>query len=201
MMMALLNKVSDEPVELMRLGDSKSPLVVSISTFKGARYLDIRRHYFDKISKSTKPTPKGISLKEDEFANVIGFLKDEFEAVSKMFTNKLAPEELNVRASRKEGLARVKINNEVVDPSLSFGSWPGPNFFLVDISKKSVEIKFNSRNKIVNKISNEELSGIETLEKLINAYALAKKSLNSSTKMTPDATLDFLELAWNNYLK
>jgi len=193
--------VSVEPIELMRLGDSKSPLVVSISTFKGARYLDIRRHYFDKVSKSTKPTPKGISLKEDEFIDVIGFLRHDYDSVLKMFTSELAPQELNVRTSRKEGLARSKINNEVVDPSLSFGSWPGPNFFLADISKKSVEIKFNTRNKIVNKISGEELSGIETLEKLINAYALAKKSLTSSTKMTPEATLDFLELAWNNYLK
>ena len=193
--------MSVEPIELMRLGDSKSPLVVSISTFKGARYLDIRRHYFDKVSKSTKPTPKGISLKEDEFIDVIGFLRHDYDSVLKMFTSELAPQELNVRTSRKEGLARSKINNEVVDPSLSFGSWPGPNFFLADISKKSVEIKFNTRNKIVNKISGEELSGIETLEKLINAYALAKKSLTSSTKMTPEATLDFLELAWNNYLK
>jgi hypothetical protein len=193
--------VSDEPIELMRLGDSKSPLVVSISTFKGARYLDIRRHYFDKVSKSTKPTPKGISLKEDEFIDVIGFLRHDYDSVLKMFTSELAPQELNVRTSRKEGLARSKINNEVVDPSLSFGSWPGPNFFLADISKKSVEIKFNTKNKIVNKISGEELSGIETLEKLINAYALAKKSLTSSTKMPPEATLDFLELAWNNYLK
>ncbi len=193
--------MSDEPIELMRLGDSKSPLVVSISTFKGARYLDIRRHYFDKVSKSTKPTPKGISLKEDEFIDVIGFLRHDYDSVLKMFTSELAPQELNVRTSRKEGLARSKINNEVVDPSLSFGSWPGPNFFLADISKKSVEIKFNTKNKIVNKISGEELSGIETLEKLINAYALAKKSLTSSTKMPPEATLDFLELAWNNYLK
>lgn len=193
--------MSDEPIELMRLGDSKSPLVVSISTFKGARYLDIRRHYFDKVSKSTKPTPKGISLKEDEFIDVIGFLRHEYDSVLKMFTSDLAPEELNVRTSRKEGLARSKINNEVVDPSHSFVSWPGPNFFLADISKKSVEIKFNTRNKIVNKISGEELSGIEALEKLINAYALAKKSLTSSTKMTPEVALDFLELAWNNYLK
>lgn len=193
--------MSDEPIELMRLGDSKSPLVVSISTFKGARYLDIRRHYFDKVSKSTKPTPKGISLKEDEFIDVIGFLRHEYDAVLKMFTSELAPSELNVRISRKEGLARSKINNEVVEPSLSFGSWPGPNFFLTDISKKSVEIKFNTRNKIVNNISNKELSSVQTLEKLINAYALAKKSLNSSTKMTPEATLDFLEIAWNNYLK
>lgn len=193
--------MSDEPIELMRLGDSISPLVVSISTFKGTRYLDIRRHYFDKASKSTKPTPKGISLKEDEFIHVIGFLIHEYGPVLKMFTSELAPQELNVRASRKEGLARSKINNEVVNPSLSFGSWPGPNFFLADISKKSIEIKFNTRNKVVNKISGEGLSGIETLEKLINAYALAKKSLTSTTKMTPDATLDFLELAWNNYLK
>jgi hypothetical protein len=197
----MASQADSNSIELLRVGEPMAPLVVSLTTFKGARYLDIRRYYFDKVTKTTKPTPKGVALKEDEFLNVIGFLSGEFEDLKKLFTNNLVPEELNARAQRKESLARNKIRNDVSDMHTSYEKWRGPNFFLADISKKKIELKFNDQNKVIAKIKQDELSGPEVLEKLLHSYALAKKSIDSPTKVTPESTLDYLEVAWNNFLR
>jgi hypothetical protein len=199
--MTMASQADSDSVELLRVGESMAPLVVSLITFKGVRYLDIRRYYFDKTSKTTKPTPKGLALKEDEFLSVIGFLSGEFEELKKLFTNNLVPEEMNARAQRKESLARKKIKNDITDMHTSFEKWRGPNFFLADISKKKIELKFNDQNKVIAQIKEDELSGSQVLEKLLHSYALAKKSIDSPAKITPDATLDYLEVAWNNFLR
>lgn len=199
--MTMASQAESASIELLRVGEPLAPLVVSLTTFKGARYLDIRRYYFDKVSKTTKPTPKGVALKEDEFLSVIGFLSSEFEDLKRLFTNNLLPEEINTRANRKESLARTRIKNDVTEMHATFEKWRGPNFFLADISRKKIELKFNDQNKVISQIREGELSGPEVLEKLMHSYALAKKSIDSPTKITPEATLDFLEVAWNNFLR
>lgn len=199
--MTMSSQTESPSIELLRVGEPTAPLVVSLTNFKGARYLDIRRYYFDKTTKTTKPTPKGVALKEDEFQAVIGFLSSEFDVVKKLFTNNLVPEELNTRAHRKESLARAAIKNEIEGASTEFEGWRGPNFFVADISKKKIDLKFNRKNKVIAKIEAGELSGEQVLGQILHSYALAKKSIDSPTKITPDATLDFLEVAWNNFLR
>jgi len=199
--MTMASQADSTSIELLRVGEPLAPLVVSMTTYKGVRYLDIRRYYFDKTSKTTKPTPKGVALKEDEFLSVIGFLSGEFAELKKLFTNNLVPEEMNTRAHRKESLARNKIKNDVADMHATYEKWRGPNFFMADISKKKIELKFNDQNKVIAQIKQDELSGSEVLERLLHSYALAKKSIDSPTKITPEATLDYLEVAWNNFLR
>lgn len=199
--MTMASQADSTSIELLRVGESLAPIVVSMTTYKGVRYLDIRRYYFDKTSKTTKPTPKGVAFKEDEFLTVIGFLSSEFDDLKKLFTNNLVPEELNTRAHRKESIARKKIKNEVAGMHATYEKWRGPNFFMADISKKNIELKFNDQNKVIFQIKQDELSGSEVLERLLHSYALAKKSIDSPTKITPEATLDYLEVAWNNFLR
>jgi Transcriptional Coactivator p15 (PC4) len=91
---------TSDPIELLRFGDEKAPTVISLSKFKGMRFIDIRRHYFDKTSKTTKPTQKGIALKEDEFGAVADFIVSNMSTLQGLFTADLNAAE--VRWKRRQ---------------------------------------------------------------------------------------------------
>jgi hypothetical protein len=190
-----------ENIELLRLGETNSPLVVSLNSFQGRRYFDIRRHYLDKATKTIKPGPKGISLKEDEFESVSDFIVENLNQIKKAFTSNLKADEMAVRGDRREKVARQKLKTETSDVEYSFESWPGPNFFSVDESPGKKAITFNKRNKFIDRISIAESSSKELLVELIGAYVHAKSGLEFGKKVNPESVIDFLEVNWSHGLK
>lgn len=190
-----------ENIELFRLGETNSPLVVSLNSFQGRRYFDIRRHYLDKVTKTIKPGPKGISLKEDEFELISEFIIENLSQIKKAFTSNLKADEMAVRGDRREMVARQNLKTVTSDIQYSFDSWPGPNFFNTDESLGKTTITFNKRNKFIERISNEDALSNQLLVELIGAYVHAKSGLEFGKKVNPESVIEFLEVNWGHGLK
>lgn len=192
---------SASSIELFRYGEAKTPIVVSISTFKGIRYLDIRRYYYDNTSKSTKPTPKGIALREEEFTALFDFMTNNESSLRKRFSNDLKSDELTVRVERKERVARENAKSNVNSIRTSFESWSGPHFFHTEMEKDHAVLKLNANNLVVKSVQADAQSAVDLLQKIIVSYVKAKDSLDFKGKVNADVAFDFLEIAWGKYLR
>lgn len=190
-----------ENIELLRLGEINSPLVISMNTFQGRKYFDIRRHYLDKTTKTIKPGPKGISLKEDEFELVSNYIIENITQIKRAFTSDLKPDEIAVRGERREKIARQVLKTSDRTVEYSFGFWPGPNFFNVEEASGKSSITFNKHNKFINRVSIDASSSKDLLVELIGAYVTAKAGLEFGKKVSPESVLDFLEINWGHGLK
>eukprot|EP01113_Clastostelium_recurvatum_P033268 TRINITY_DN4380_c0_g2_i1.p1 TRINITY_DN4380_c0_g2~~TRINITY_DN4380_c0_g2_i1.p1 ORF type:complete len:208 (-),score=86.01 TRINITY_DN4380_c0_g2_i1:5-628(-) len=62
--------------------DDKDMTRVTISSFKGVEYVNIRKYYADKASGAMKPTTKGIALNANEWASLKRLIGDIDEARS-----------------------------------------------------------------------------------------------------------------------
>ncbi len=54
---------------------TKEPIMVSLSSFKNAKYLDIRKYYFAENGEML-PTKKGVTLHKDQLSELIKILSD-----------------------------------------------------------------------------------------------------------------------------
>jgi len=186
----------DDPVELLRFGDEKTPIVISLNKFRGMRFIDIRRYYFDKISKSTKPTPKGIALKEDEFGVITNFLVSNMDSLRELFTSNLNVNELTFRGATLEKKARQKTSKSGAPASYEVTSWPAMEFFSIDESGDYPVVKFNRKIKLISKIEQTAPNLFIHLKDIVIAYNTARNSLHFKTKQAPSDILEFIELEW-----
>lgn len=187
---------SDEPIELLRLGDEKASLVISLSKFKGMRFIDIRRYYFDKTTKTTKPTQKGISLKEEEFGVIADFLVSNMSALQNLFVSDLSTNELTFRGTTLEKKARKKVSRNTATGSYEIKSWPAMEFFSLDTSAPAPIVNFNKKIKLISNIEQSSPGFFKYLTDIIIAYQTAKNSLQFSGKMNPAVVLENIELEW-----
>jgi len=161
----------DEPIELLRLGDEKAPLIISLSKFKGMRFIDIRRYYFDKATKSTKPTPKGIALKEDEFGLIANFFINNINSLYELFISNLNSNELSFRGTTLEKKARTMNSKIKATSSYEVKSWPALEFFNVDEATPSPVVNFNKKIKLISQL---EQLGPDFLNYLKDVYGLPR---------------------------
>ncbi|OQW85987.1 MAG: hypothetical protein BWK72_19495 [Rhodoferax ferrireducens] len=187
---------AEDPIELLRLGDEKAPIVISLSKFKGMRFIDIRRYYFDKTSKTTKPTPKGIALKEDEFELITQFLTGNTESLRKLFTSNLNTNELTFRGTTLEKKARKKAASSAAPASYALKNWPALEFFNVDDFTTSSVVNFNKKIKVIAKLEQSNPDFLNHLKDIVIAYHTAKNSLHFSSKQKPADILELIEIEW-----
>ena len=180
--------------ELLRLGEPKNPLVIKMSSFNGMRGLDIRRHYFDKKEGITKPTAKGIWLKETEFKNILNFLNKHSEKISSFFKSDLDAAELSTRSKQLLKNSRRKIKNTSYLIEVELKPWPGTNFFECIESGNKKIVRFNSKIKLLASLDEETLSA---LAEIIFNYNKAKHTI--STKGA-DQVFNIMELEWGNLI-
>jgi hypothetical protein len=187
---------SDDPIELLRLGDEKSPVVISLSKYKGMRFIDIRRYYFDKTTKTTKPTPKGISLKEDEFGVIAEFLVNNISVLQNLFTADLDANEMTFRGTVLEKRARKKVSRSSVPASYEIKSWPSMEFFSIDASLSAPVVNFNKKIKLISKIEQSAPDLFVHLKEIVLAYQTAKNNLQFNGKQNPAVVFENVELEW-----
>jgi hypothetical protein len=187
---------SDDPIELLRIGDEKAPVVVSLSKFKGMRFIDIRRYYFDKTTKTTKPTPKGISLKEEEFDVIANFLNSNIDSLRSLFSSNLNSNELTFRGTTLERKARTKAAKANASASYELKSWPALEFFNVDDSAESAVVNFNKKIKLISKLEQTNPDFLNHLKDIVIAYNTAKNSLQFSNKQKPSDIFENVEIEW-----
>jgi hypothetical protein len=191
---------SDEPIELLRIGDEKAPVVISLSKFKGMRFIDIRRYYFDKATKTTKPTPKGISFKEEEFSLIANFIVSNISTLKELFTSDLSTNELTFRGVTLEKNARKKVTTSSSPASYQVISWPAMEFFNVDETSNSPIVNFNKKIKLISKMDQTAPELFIHLKDIVVAYHAAKNSLQFSSKQKPSDILENIELEWSRNL-
>jgi len=191
---------SDDPIELLRIGDEKSPVVISLSKFKGMRFVDIRRYYFDKATRTTKPTPKGISLKEEEFDLIANFLLSNIDSLRSLFSSNLNANELTFRGTTLERKARIKAIKANASASYELKSWPALEFFNVDDSAESSVVNFNRKIKIISKLEQTNPEFLNHLKDFVIAYNTAKNSLEFSNKQKPSDVFENVEIEWTKNL-
>jgi len=187
---------ADDSIELLRLGDENAPVVISLSKFRGMRFIDIRRYYFDKTTKATKPTPKGISLKEEEFGLIADFLVSNMSVLQDLFTIDLSTNELTFRGVSLEQKARKKVSTSSVQATYEIKSWPSMEFFSVDESTSSPVVNFNKKIKLISKIEQTAPELFTHLKEIVVAYQTAKNSLQFNGKQNPSVVLENIELEW-----
>ena len=87
---------------ILSIGDEKNPLNISLSKFKGARFIDLRRYYLDKKTGEVKPTTKGIALKEEEFEKVMEVLSENESSLKKVLKEDLSITEKSTKQKKKK---------------------------------------------------------------------------------------------------
>jgi len=180
--------------ELLRLGEPKNPLVIKMSSFNGMRGLDIRRHYFDKKEGITKPTAKGIWLKETEFKNILNFLNEHSDKIVSFFKSDLDAAELSIRSKQLLQNSKRKNRNEAGLIESELKSWPGTNFFeCVESGNKKI-VRFNSKIKLLASLDADTLSA---LAKIIFNYNKAKHTIGTKGS---DQIFNSMELEWGNLI-
>jgi hypothetical protein len=187
---------SDGPIELLRIGDEKAPVIISLSKFKGMRFIDIRRYYFDKNAKALRPTQKGIALKEDEFAIFAEFILKNILDLQSLFVSELSAIELTSRGTSLERKARKKVSATSIPATYKLTSWPSMEFFSIDASSPAALVSFNSRIRLISKIEETAPEFFNYLKDIVMAYHSARNSFNFDSKQKPSDVLENIELEW-----
>ena len=182
--------------EYLRLGSSTSPLIVKVSSFEGARYLDIRRYYLDKTEKKLKPTQKGIALKEDEFKEISALVVANSDEILGEFVSNISSTESAIRGQRREKVARAEQNTSGVVASVKVGPISGTGLFSVENHGASFTIKLNKNNRLIASLQTQE--ALDAVGLLLRAFIAAKNGLDFSRKVDADTLTTYLELEWGH---
>ena len=62
---------NDNKDEEIFIGTKDYPLKIQFKTYKGKKYIDIRKWFLERKTNEVLPTKKGISLSEHQFEDVI----------------------------------------------------------------------------------------------------------------------------------
>jgi len=190
----------EDSKELFRIGDDQTPLVISLNRYRGVRYLDIRRYYFDKATRTPKPSPKGIALREDEFSEIAKFIARSNPEISALFSLQLDATERAARGKSLEKKARIAASKSGQVGSYKLSRWPALQFFAVDDTAATSVSIFNERIPFIADLDNEEPTVFTALARVILAYHGAKISLSSSATNQLDDLFDHLEIEWTKLL-
>lgn len=190
----------EDSKELLRIGDDKTPLVVSMNRYRGVRYLDIRRYYFDKETRTPKPSPKGIALREDEFVQIVKFFSRSDTEITKFFSSQLDATEEVVRGKSLEKKARIAASKSDSNVSHKLSSWPALQFFAVDNTEATPVLNFNEKIGFIASLHNEGSSVFPVLARVVLAYHAAKISLSASASKALDDLFEHLEIEWTKSL-
>ena len=186
--------MSNDEIELVRIGDPKFPIVIAMKCFEGTVGLDIRKHYYSKTNGETVPSQKGIFLKEEEFIKVLKCLLSEKENIENLFTGNLSDNEVNIRGRRLEKKARRDEIDQIDNLEVEAKGWPGTKFFNYRNEGNSHVISFNSSLQIFKSVDD---SFIHTLGRIIYAYEKSKLTIDDKKS---ENLFQLIELEWGNQI-
>lgn len=80
----------DDNLEIGRIGFNnegnptvKEPIIIKLSTYKNAKYLDIRKYY--EKNKEWLPTTKGITLQLDQITSLVEIITENKKKIEEWF--------------------------------------------------------------------------------------------------------------------
>jgi predicted phage tail protein len=150
-----LKKTNNKIDEEIYIGPGEYPIKIQIKTFKGRKYLDIRKWYLDRKTNEILPTKKGISLSEYQFEDVISLLSKDREKISNWFQEKIDENEV-VDSLVKQSEVRRKIAEEVREFKTKSEKLSENKFFKIEYEKGNKQLIINENHQLYKDINKEK---------------------------------------------
>ena len=146
-----LNKIEEE----IYIGPKEYPIKIQIKTFKGRKYLDIRKWYLDRKTNEVLPTKKGISLSEYQFEDVISLLSKDKKKISDWFQEKIDENKV-VDSLVKQSEVRRKIAEEVREFKTTSKKLSENKFFKIEYENGNKQLIINENHQLYKDINKEK---------------------------------------------
>ena len=150
-----LKKTNNKIDEEIYIGPKEYPIKIQIKTFKGRKYLDIRKWYLDRKTNEILPTKKGISLSEYQFEDVISLLSKDREKISNWFQEKIDENEV-VDSLVKQSEVRRKIAEEAREFKTKSEKLSENKFFKIEYEKGNKQLIINENHQLYIDINKEK---------------------------------------------
>lgn len=188
------------------VGPEEYPIKIQIKTFKGRKYLDIRKWFLERKSGEVLPTKKGISLSEYQFQDIINIITKEKEKISNWFKEKITEHEV-VDSLIKQSEIRRKLAAEAKKFKAKSEKLTENKFFKVEYQNGKTELILNENHQLYKEInkknSNEDLKNIINL--LFISFNQTIQLFDDDENIKVSDFEDFLIHNWSiilkNYLK
>ena len=158
-----LKKNSNKIEEEIYIGPKEYPIKIQIKTFKGRKYLDIRKWYLDRKTNEILPTKKGISLSEYQFEDVISLLSKDKKKISDWFQEKIDENEV-VDSLAKQSEVRRKIAEEVREFKTTSKKLSENKFFKIEYENGNKQLIINENHQLYKDINKEK--SVEKIKKI-----------------------------------
>ena len=150
-----LKKNSNKIEEEIYIGPKEYPIKIQIKTFKGRKYLDIRKWYLDRKTNEILPTKKGISLSEYQFEDVISLLSKDKKKISDWFQEKIDENKV-VDSLVKQSEVRRKIAEEVREFKTTSKKLSENKFFKIEYENGNKQLIINENHQLYKDINKEK---------------------------------------------
>ena len=156
-------KNTSEVEKEIYVGPKEYPIKIQIKTFKGRKYLDIRKWYLDRKTHEILPTKKGISLSEYQFEDVISIISKDKDKITKWFQEKITEDEI-----ADSLIKHSKIRRELSEQAKQFNTKSKKltenKFFKIEYENGKTQLVINESHELFKeinkKIDNEKMKKI-----------------------------------------
>lgn len=158
------SKNSNQLEKEIYIGSKDYPIKIQIKTFKGRKYLDVRKWYLDRKTNEILPTKKGISLSEYQFEDVINLLSKDKEKISKWFQEKIEESDI-IDTLIKHSEIRRKLAEEKREFHTKSQKLSENKFFKIEYENGKKNLIINEGHQLYKEINKEK--SVENIKKII----------------------------------
>ena len=173
------NKKPESNLKEIFIGPKEYPIKIQTKTFKGRKYLDIRKWFLERKSNELLPTKKGISLSEYQFEDIIAIISQEKDKISKWFKEKISEEEIVETLIQQAGIRR-KIAEEAKEFKTGTKKLNENRFFKVEYENGKTQLTINENHQLAKEIEKINKSDKKGKKKIIEFLLI---SFNQTMQM------------------
>jgi len=161
------------------VGPKEYPIKIQVKTFKGRKYIDIRKWFLDRKSNEILPTKKGISLSEYQFEDIFKILSQEKDKISKWFKEKITEDEI-IETLTQQAAIRRKIAEEAKEFKTGTKKLSENRFFKVEYENGKTQLTINQGHPLAKEIDKINKSDKKDKNKIIEFLLI---SFNQTMQM------------------
>jgi len=156
-----INEIEEE----IFVGPKEYPIKIQVKTFKGRKYLDIRKWYLDKKLNEVLPTKKGISLSEYQFEDIISIISKERDKISKWFKEKFTEEEV-INSLIVQSEIRRKLSEDAKNFKARSEKLTENRIFKIEYEEGKTQLILNENHQLFKDINSKTTT--EDLKRIIH---------------------------------
>ena len=190
------------------LGPENYPLKIEVKIFKGRKYIDFRKWFFNRKTNEILPTKKGIMLSEYQFRDVSDVLINQQKTIEGWFKEKIKDSDAVNLLSQETFKVRKK-SQEVKKYKSVFKKIDNNNFFSFEYKNNEIQFILNQDHELYKKIESLDKKSKEIAYKIIESLLISFRQtleiFDPETKYKLEDFADLLDFNWSktltNYLK